>query len=86
LIKKNNNLIIYSFLKYIKIKFIDKTKEKEAAKKEEFKYHYLMNKTVDETIRKWKLELDTQSESFEKNCQNLMQFEFKFLKNFESVY
>jgi len=44
-----------------------------------------MNKTVDETIRNWKLELETQSDSFEKNCEKLKQFEFKFLKNFESV-
>ena len=44
-----------------------------------------MNKTIDETIQNWKLELETQSDSFEKNGEKLKSFEFKFLKNFESV-
>ena len=44
-----------------------------------------MNKTIDETINNWKLELETQTDAFTNKSEKLKQFEFSFLKNFESV-
>jgi hypothetical protein len=52
---------------------------------EELKYDNLMNRTIDETINNWRLELETQSEVFNNNSEKIIQFEFSFLKNFDNV-
>jgi hypothetical protein len=44
-----------------------------------------MNRTIDETINNWKLELETQTELFNNNAEKIKQFEFSFLKNFDNV-
>lgn len=44
-----------------------------------------MNRTIDETINNWKLELESQTEVFNNNAEKIKQFEFSFLKNFDNV-
>lgn len=52
---------------------------------EDLKYENLMNRTIDDTINNWKLELETQTEVFNNNAEKIKQFEFSFLKNFDNV-
>jgi hypothetical protein len=44
-----------------------------------------MKKSIEDVINKWKNDLDTQVDKFENNAEKLKQFEFMFLKNFESI-
>ena len=44
-----------------------------------------MNRTIDETINNWKLELESQVEMFDNNADKIKQFEFLILKNYDNV-
>lgn len=44
-----------------------------------------MNRTIDETINNWKLELESQTENFKSSAEKIKQFEYSFLKNFDNV-
>ncbi len=77
------NLLMY-FL-YILGKLSKPSEHVKEIKIEELKYDNLMNRTIDETINNWKLELETQTEIFNNNSEKIKNFEFSFIKNFDNV-